>query len=58
MPTPPTSYEIYMKHGKARVLHAAPPKFIGICQFSGKPLYSKQLTDEIVRERIARGKSL
>ena len=54
----PTSYEIYMKHGKARVLHAAPPKFMGICRFSGKPLFSKQLTDENVRERIARGKRL
>lgn len=54
----PTSYEIYMKHGKARVLHAAPPEFLGICRFSGKLLYNKQLTDEIVRERIAKGKRL
>ena len=54
----PTSYEIYMKHGKARVLRATPPKFLGICRFSGKPIFSKQLTDEYVRDRLAQGKRL
>lgn len=52
---PPSSRELILRHSKARVLRPSAKRFVtGHDPITGRPTFSRQLTDQDVREQLAR----